>query len=179
MSKIGNKPINIPAGATIAVADGVVMVKGQKGESSVKLPELITVAVVENQVKVTRANDEQQTKALHGLVRSLVANALVGVTAGYRKTLKLIGTGYKATSKGAGISVAVGFSHPIEVLPLPGIKLVLEGQDTIHIDGIEKAAVGQMAADIRAIRPPEPYLGKGIRYIDEVVKKKAGKAAAG
>ncbi len=179
MSKIGNKPITLPANTTVVVENGMVLVKGQKGESQVSLPELITLVVADGLVKVTRANDEKQTKSLHGLVRSLVSNALTGVTVGYRKTLKLIGTGYKATSKGVGISLALGYSHPIDVMPLPGIKITLEGQDTIHVDGIEKAVVGQMAADIRTLRPPEPYLGKGIRYSDEVVRRKAGKAAAG
>lgn len=179
MSKIGKKPITIPSGATISIADGVVAVKGAKGEQQVVVPTTIAVVVEENQVKVSRANEEKATKALHGLVRSLISNAIVGVTEGYRKTLKLVGTGYKVSPKGTGVSLALGYSHPIDVQPVAGVKLVVEGQDTIHVDGINKEAVGQMAANIRTMRPPEPYLGKGIRYSDEVVRRKAGKAAAG
>lgn len=179
MSKIGKKPITIPSGATIAIADGVVTVKGTKGELQVAIPANISVAVEENLLKVARANEEKSTKALHGLVRSLISNAIVGVTEGYRKTLKLVGTGYKVSAKGAGVSLALGYSHPVDVQPAAGIKLTVEGQDTIHVDGINKEAVGQVAANIRTMRPPEPYLGKGIRYSDEVVRRKAGKAAAG
>lgn len=179
MSKIGKKPITIPSNATITIADSVVTVKGAKGELQVTVPANITVAIEENLLKVSRANEDKTTKALHGLVRSLVSNAIVGVTEGYRKTLKLVGTGYKVAAKGTGISLALGYSHPIDVQPVAGIKLTIEGQDTVHVDGINKEAVGQMAANIRGMRPPEPYLGKGIRYSDEVVRRKAGKAAAG
>lgn len=179
MSKIGKKPITIPSGAAITIADSVVTVKGAKGELQVAVPANITVAIEENLLKVSRANEDKTTKALHGLVRSLISNAIVGVTEGYRKTLKLVGTGYKVAAKGAGVSLALGYSHSIDVQPVAGIKLAIEGQDTIHVDGINKEAVGQMAANIRGMRPPEPYLGKGIRYSDEVVRRKAGKAAAG
>ncbi len=179
MSKIGKKPITIPSGATITIADSMVTVKGTKGELQVAVPTNIMVAIEESLLKVTRSNEEKTTKALHGLTRSLISNAIVGVTEGYRKTLKLVGTGYKVAAKGAGVSLALGYSHPIDVQPVAGVKLVIEGQDTIHVDGINKEAVGQMAANIRGMRPPEPYLGKGIRYSDEVVRRKAGKAAAG
>lgn len=179
MSKIGKKPISIPAGVTISVMADSVVVKGPKGEQTVPLSKLVKVEQKEELLAVTRVGDDKTDRAFHGLTRSLLANAVVGVTAGYKKTLKLIGTGYRATSKGASISLAVGFSHPVDVKPMPGISLKLEGQDTIHIEGMSKESVGQMAANIRSIRPPEPYLGKGIRYSDEVVKLKAGKAAAG
>jgi len=137
----------------------------------------VTITKEENTLVVTRANDEKQNKAFHGLVRSLLAGAVKGVTEGYKKTLKLVGTGYRATAKGANVSVTVGFSHPVEIVPLQGIKLSVEGNDTIHIEGIDKQLVGQMAANVRGIRSPEPYKGKGIRYEDEVVRTKPGKTA--
>ena len=180
MSKIGKKPISIPAGVTFMIHADHVVVKGPKGEQTVPVANsAIKVEINENLVSVIRANDERETKAFHGLIRSLIFNAVEGVTNGYKKTLKLVGTGYRATSKGAAISIAIGFSHPVEVPAVAGISLKVEGQDTIHIEGMSKELVGQVAADIRSIRPPEPYLGKGIRYSDEVVRRKAGKAAAG
>jgi large subunit ribosomal protein L6 len=180
MSKIGKKPISIPAGVTLTILPNSVVVKGSKGEQTVPVANpAIVVEVKENLISVTRKNDERETKAFHGLIRSLLFNAVEGVTNGYKKTLKLVGTGYRATSKGAAISIAIGFSHPVEVSTVAGITLKVEGQDTIHIEGMSKELVGQVAANIRAIRPPEPYLGKGIRYSDEVVRRKAGKAAAG
>ncbi|HCC84896.1 MAG TPA: 50S ribosomal protein L6 [Candidatus Pacebacteria bacterium] len=180
MSKIGKKPISIPTGVTITVNPGEVTVKGIKGELKVPVANgAIKVAVQDGIVSITRQNDERETKAFHGLVRSLLANAVAGVTVGYKKTLKLVGTGYRATSKGAGISIAIGFSHPVEVAALAGVTLKVEGNDTIQIESISKELVGQVAANIRSIRPPEPYLGKGIRYSDEVVRRKAGKTAAG
>jgi large subunit ribosomal protein L6 len=179
MSKIGKKPIIIPSGAAVTIADSVVTVKGAKGELQVSVPANILVVIEENLLKVSRSNEEKATKSLHGLVRSLISNAIIGVTEGYRKTLKLVGTGYKVAAKGAGVSLALGYSHPVDVEPVTGVKLTIEGQDTIHVDGISKEAVGQVAANIRSMRPPEPYLGKGIRYSDEVVRRKAGKAAAG
>jgi large subunit ribosomal protein L6 len=178
MSKIGKKPIIVPTGVTITAAATEVSVKGPKGELKVPLAAFVQVSQTENLLSVTRTGDDAQAKAFHGLTRSLLANAIEGVTTGYKKTLKLIGTGYRATSKGAAISIAVGFSHPVEVAPVPGISLKLEGQDTIYVEGMSKELVGQVAANIRAIRPPEPYLGKGIRYSDEVVRRKAGKTAA-
>jgi large subunit ribosomal protein L6 len=178
MSKIGRVPISIPSGVTVTVQPDQVVVKGPKGELSTKLVKGISVAVEDNAVVVTRANDEIQTKAFHGLVRSLIENTIEGVTNGYKKTLKLTGTGYRVTQKGQGISLAVGFSHPVEVAPADGVKVTTEGQDTIHIEGIDKQAVGQMAANIRKVRPPEPYKGKGIRYENEEVRRKQGKTAA-
>lgn len=178
MSRIGNKSIQLPAGVTVAVQGGQVEITGSKGKLSVKLETGISVEVADNVVVVKRANDEIQTRANHGLVRSLIQNQVVGVTQGYKKTLKLIGTGYRATAKGQGISLALGFSHPVIVDPTPGITFTLEGNDTIHIAGIDKHLLGQVAANIRKLRPPEPYKGKGIRYSDEVVKTKPGKTAA-
>ncbi len=178
MSRIGRKIITLPAGVTAQVTPTEVVVKGTKGELKVTLMPGISVAVADSTVTVSRSNDEQQTRAYHGLIRSLLNNNVVGVTEGYKKTLKLIGTGYRVTAKGQGISLALGFSHPVEIVATPGIKLSVEGNDTIHIEGIDKHLVGQVAANIRKIRPPEPYKGKGVRYVDEVVRRKAGKAAS-
>lgn len=177
MSKIGKKAITLPQGVTVTVVEDEIIVKGPKGELKSKVMPKIGLKQEDGEVIVTRKNDEAQTKAFHGLVRSLIANNIVGVTDAYKKTLKLIGTGYRVQTKGAGLSVTVGFSHPVDIAAIEGIKLSIEGNDIIHIEGIDKQKVGQAAADIRSIRPPEPYKGKGIRYIDEVVRKKAGKTA--
>ena len=180
MSKIGKKPITIPAGVTLTINPGEVLVKGPKGEQKVPVAHsAIKVSVQENLASVARQNDERETKAFHGLIRSLLANAITGVTQGYKKTLKLVGTGYRVSAKGSGVSIAIGFSHPVDVAAQAGVSLKVEGNDTIHIESASKELVGQVAANIRAIRPPEPYLGKGIRYSDEVVRRKAGKTAAG
>jgi large subunit ribosomal protein L6 len=178
MSRIGRKPVELLDGAKAEVVASEVVVRGPKGELKVSIPAGIEVKIEENQVVVEAKDAERQTKANHGLVRSLISNCVEGVTKGYKKTLKLVGTGYRATNKGAGIELAVGLSHKVEVKPRAGIKLTLEGNDTIHIEGIDKQVVGQQAAEIRAIKPPEPYLGKGIRYEDEVIIKKQGKTAA-
>jgi large subunit ribosomal protein L6 len=178
MSRIGRKAITIPSGVTVEVNAQEVVVKGPKGELKVVLLPGITVEVKDNEIGVERTNDEQQTRAFHGLIRSLLNNSVLGVSTGYKKTLKLIGTGYRVTAKGQGVSLALGFSHPVEVPNMPGVKLTVEGNDTIHIEGIDKHMVGQVAANIRKIRPPEPYKGKGVRYSDEVVRRKAGKAAS-
>ena len=178
MSRIGLKAVIVPQGVTVTVNSSIVEIKGPKGQLSVDILPGITVTVSESAVNVTRTNDEKQTKASHGLIRSLIQNAVVGVTQGYKKTLKLIGTGYRAKSQGAGIQLAVGFSHPVDFIPENGVTLKVDGTDTIHIEGINKQAVGQVAANIRKIRPPEPYKGKGIRYENEEVRRKQGKAAA-
>ncbi len=178
MSKIGRKPVSIPSGVTLDVQTNQVVVKGPKGELTVVLHPGVTVTVEEGQILVGRTNNESQTKAFHGLIRSLLENQVEGVNTGFKKTLKLVGTGYRVSPKGQSISLAVGFSHPVVIDPLPGVKITPEGTDTIHIEGVDKQAVGQMAANIRKVRPPEPYKGKGIRYEDEVVRRKQGKAAA-
>lgn len=178
MSKIGRTPISIPAGTTVTVNGDTVLVKGPKGELSVTLVHGISVSLEENEVIVTRPNDDRQQRASHGLVRSLINNAIVGVTESYAKTLKLIGTGYRAQAQGQGIQLALGYSHPIKVDAVPGITFKVENQDTVVISGIDKHMVGQVAANVRKLRPPEPYQGKGIRYVDEIVRRKQGKAAA-
>ena len=178
MSRIGRKSITIPDQVTVAVSKESVAVKGPKGEQVVNLPVKIVVKVEEGLVTVTRGDDQKQTRASHGLGRSLISNAIDGVVSGFSKTLKLVGTGYRVTAKGQNLSLAVGYSHPIEVNSEPGINFKVEGNDTIIVTGINKHMVGQIAANIRKVRPPEPYKGKGIRYEGEFIKIKPGKTAA-
>jgi len=177
MSKIGKTPINIPEQVELKIEDQEVKIKGPKGQLIAPIKPGIKVEIEDNQVKVLRNNDKLQTRAYHGLVRSLIQNQIEGVTEGYQITLKLVGTGYRVSKKGAGLEVTVGYSHPVMIDPVKDIELNIQGNDTIIITGIDKQKVGQVAADIRAIRKPEPYKGKGIRYEDEVVKLKPGKAA--
>lgn len=177
MSKIGNKSIIIPEAVTVTVVGNTVVVKGAKGELKTDLFPNITAKVADGEIQISRKNDEAQTKAFHGLVRSLVNNNIIGVSEGYKKTLKLIGTGYRVKSMGAKVELSIGFSHPVIIEPVEGVKITVEGNDTIHIEGIDKQKIGQLAADIRANKKPEPYKGKGIRYEGEEVKLKPGKAA--
>lgn len=165
----------IPAGVTLTQNGDVMSVKGSKGELTVQVPVGITVSVAEGEVKIDRARDDRQDRANHGLIRSLLNNAIIGVSEGYSKTLKLIGTGYRAQAQGQGLRLALGFSHPVDVAAVPGVTFKVENQDTIVITGIDKQVIGQVAANIREIRPPEPYQGKGVRYEDEVVRRKQGK----
>lgn len=178
MSKIGRKAITIPSGVTLTVNEKTVVVRGPKGELIAPSFPNINIAVDGKEVMVTRTSEEREVKAQHGLVRSLINNNIIGVTDGYSKTLKLIGTGYRVQAKGQGLSLSVGFSHPVEIAGTPGVTFAVQGTDTIVIQGADKHLVGQVAANVRKIRPPEPYQGKGIRYSDEVVKRKQGKAAA-
>lgn len=178
MAKISNKPIIIPAGVSVVVENGVATVKSPKGQLQIMILPKIALELGEGEIVVKRSGDESQAKAFEGLIKSLLRNAFVGLTEGYTKVLKLVGTGYRVSSMGKGISLAVGFSHPVEVMPPEGIEFKIEGNDTIKVSGFDKQQVGQAAADIRAIKKPEPYKGKGIRYEDEVVRRKQGKAAA-
>jgi large subunit ribosomal protein L6 len=178
MAKISNKPIIIPAGVTVSVDRGLINVKGPKGTLTVALLPKIKIDLGDQQLVVIRDGSENTTKAYEGLIKSLLRNSFIGVTTGYSKVLKLVGTGYRVTAQGKGISLTVGFSHPVEISAPEGITLAVEGQDTIRVSGHDKQQVGQVAADIRAVKKPEPYKGKGIRYEDEVVRRKQGKAAA-
>jgi large subunit ribosomal protein L6 len=176
MSRIGRKTIPVPTGVDITINGQTVQVKGPKGQLSHILAEPITIEREENDLVVKRPNDERKAKELHGLSRTLVANMVVGVTDGYRKTLEIAGTGYRVTAKGKDLEFALGFSHPV-VVPAPdGITFTVERPTLFHIAGIDKQQVGEVAANIRKIRPPEPYKGKGVRYQGEVVRRKAGKA---
>jgi large subunit ribosomal protein L6 len=178
MSRIGKLPVSIPSGVTVAVEGNTVKVKGPKGELSHRLPSGITVERTDASLNVKRASDETNHKALHGLTRSLIHNMMDGVTKGYRKQLEITGVGYKAEQRPYGLQLALGFSHQIEFKAPAGIKLTAPQPTQIIIDGADKALVGQVAAELRGLRPPEPYKGKGIRYSDEVVRRKAGKTGA-
>ena len=175
MSRIGRLPIDIPAGVTITVDGQDVAVKGPKGELSLTVARPIEVKVEEGQVLVTRPDDERESRSLHGLTRTLINNNIIGVTQGYTKGLEVVGTGYRVAQKGSSIEFALGFSHPVLVDPPSGISFTVEGNNKVTVSGIDKQAVGEVAANIRKIRKPEPYKGKGIRYENEQVTRKEGK----
>ncbi|NLB46543.1 MAG: 50S ribosomal protein L6 [Microbacteriaceae bacterium] len=176
MSRIGKLPITVPGGVDVKIDGQQVSVKGPKGELSLVVPEPIRVALDEGTVLVTRPNDERDSRALHGLVRTLIFNDIVGVTEGYSKQLEVVGTGYRVQQKGANLELALGFSHPVVFDAPEGITLAVEGNTKITVTGISKQAVGEAAANIRKLKKPEPYKGKGIRYEGENVRRKAGKA---
>lgn len=169
-------PIDIPGGVEVKIDGQAVTVKGPKGELSLTVASPIEVAIEDNQVVVTRPDDERNSRSLHGLTRTLIANQIVGVTQGYSKGLEVVGTGYRVQAKGSSVEFALGFSHPVTVDPPAGITFTVEGNNKLTVSGIDKQAVGEVAANIRKIRKPEPYKGKGIRYAGEVVRRKAGKA---
>ena len=176
MSRIGRMPIDVPAGVTVSIDGQHVSVKGPKGELALTVSEPIQVSLEDNQVVVTRPNDERLSKSLHGLTRTLINNNIVGVTQGYEKKLEVVGTGYRVAAKGQGLELSLGFSHSVTVDPPEGITFAVEGNDKITVMGIDKQAVGETAANIRKLRKPEPYKGKGVRYAGEHVRRKAGKA---
>ncbi|MEZ5321637.1 MAG: 50S ribosomal protein L6 [Microthrixaceae bacterium] len=177
MSRVGKAPIGVPSGVTVTVGDGEVTVQGPKGELRRAIPGAITVSNTDGVVTVERPDDERQNRALHGMFRSLINNMIVGVSEGFRKDLEIVGVGYRAAAKGSSaIDLQLGFSHPVNFQAPPGIEFVVPSANRIEVHGIDKEVVGQVAADIRAIRKPEPYKGKGVRYVDEHVRRKAGKA---
>ncbi|NHI17750.1 50S ribosomal protein L6 [Microbacterium excoecariae] len=176
MSRIGRLPIDIPAGVEVKIDGQSVAVKGPKGEFALEVAEPIQAKIEENQVLVTRPDDERESRALHGLTRTLINNSIIGVTQGYSKSLEIVGTGYRVQQKGSNLELALGFSHPVVIEPPAGITFAVEGNTRITVSGISKQAVGECAANIRKIRKPEPYKGKGVRYAGEQVRRKAGKA---
>jgi large subunit ribosomal protein L6 len=177
MSRIGRKPIPVPTGVDISIDGSTVMVKGPKGQLSHDVAEPIVAEKGDDgQLYVSRPDDERRSKELHGLSRTLIANMVVGVTEGYRKSLEIAGTGYRVTAKGTDLEFALGFSHPVVVKAPAGITFTVERPTLFHIAGIDKQQVGEVAANIRKIRPPEPYKGKGVKYVGEVIRRKAGKA---
>ena len=178
MSRIGKQPITIPSGVTVAVDGSTVRVKGPKGEMVQSFRPEMKIQMADGQLTVERPTDAKQDRALHGLTRALLSNMVEGVTTGYRKALELVGVGYKAEKKGSKLVLTVGYSHPVEFEEAPGLKISTPAPTQIVIEGIDKQQVGQAAAEIRAVRPPEPYKGKGIRYQGEHVRRKAGKAGA-
>jgi large subunit ribosomal protein L6 len=176
MSRIGRMPVVIPSGVTVAVTpDNVVTVKGVKGELVKPMHKDMKIVVEDGNVIVTRPSDDKNHRALHGLTRALINNMVIGVTEGYSKTLQLVGVGYKVLLKGKKMTLSLGFSHPVEIDSVEGIDFVTPDASTIVIKGIDKELVGSVAADIRKWRKPEPYKGKGIKYSDEVVRRKEGK----
>ncbi|MBK0420680.1 50S ribosomal protein L6 [Leucobacter sp. CSA2] len=176
MSRIGKLPIAVPGGVDVKIDGQKVTVKGSKGELSLVVAEPIRVALEDGQVVVTRPDEERNSRALHGLTRTLINNNIIGVTEGYAKQLEVVGTGYRVQQKGTGLELALGFSHPVNVDAPEGITLSVEGNTKITVSGISKQAVGETAANIRKLKKPEPYKGKGIRYAGENVRRKAGKA---
>jgi large subunit ribosomal protein L6 len=178
MSRIGRQPIEVPSTVSVAISPGRVQVNGPLGELSQQVPVRIGIEHVEGQIVVTRPTERGEDRALHGLTRSLVANMVQGVTQGFEKRLEMHGVGYRAQLKGTELELAVGFSHSVTVKPRAGITFDVPAPNQIVVKGIDKQAVGQTAAEIRKVRPPEPYKGKGIRYEGEVVRRKVGKRAA-
>jgi len=177
MSRIGRMPIPLPTGVTYSVADGVATITGPKGKLSQPLLAGISVRQEGQELLVERASDERMLRSLHGLMRTLLNNMVLGVTQGFEKRLEIVGTGYRAQQAAQGLSIAVGFSHPVSFAAPPGITLSMDGARVV-VSGIDKQLVGEIAAQIRRIRPPEPYKGKGIRYQGEQVRRKAGKAGS-
>jgi large subunit ribosomal protein L6 len=178
MSRIGKMPVEILKGVEIKQAAQTLSVKGPKGELVLDVHPDMSVVVEESELRVERPSDQKSHRALHGLTRALINNMVTGVTSGFSKTLEIVGVGYRAETKGKSITLNLGFSHTIEYQPAEGVTLECPNQTTVVVSGIDKQKVGQAAAEIRAFRPPEPYKGKGVRYKDEHVRRKAGKTAA-
>jgi large subunit ribosomal protein L6 len=176
MSRIGKKPIDVPAGVTVTLDGRMVTVKGPRGTLTRQLPPIVTVKQEGSVITVVRPDDETASKAMHGLTRTLVANMVEGVTKGFQKNLDIVGVGYKAEVKPYGLLMSLGYSHQIEVKAPEGIKLAAPTPTSIVVDGANKEVVGQIAAEIRSLRPPEPYKGKGVKYQGENIRRKAGKA---
>ena len=178
MSRIGKLPVTVPSGVTVTCSQDEVQVKGPKGQLSVKLPPGISAAVSEGELRLERPSDSKQDRAYHGLARALAANMVQGVSQGFKKSLEIQGVGYRADVKGDKLNLAVGYSHPV-LMPVPkGLSVSMDGNTKITIEGIDKQLVGQFASDVRSVRPPEPYKGKGIRYQGEHVRRKVGKTGA-
>jgi large subunit ribosomal protein L6 len=176
MSRIGRLPIPVPAGVDVKIDGSNVEVKGPKGTLSLVVASPIAVALEDGNVIVTRPDDERTSRSLHGLTRTLIANNIQGVTEGFTKGLEIVGTGYRVTAKGNDIEFALGYSHPILVQAPAGITFTIDGNTKVSVSGIDKQAVGEVAANLRKLRKPEPYKGKGVRYAGEVVRRKAGKS---
>ena len=176
MSRIGRLPIAIPAGVDVKIDGSSVTVKGPKGELSLVVASPIEAKIEDGQILVTRPDDERASRSLHGLTRTLISNQITGVTEGYTKGLEIVGTGFRVAAKGNSIEFALGYSHSITVDPPAGISFTVEGNNKLTVSGIDKQAVGEVAANIRKLRKPEPYKGKGVRYAGEVVRRKAGKS---
>ena len=175
MSRIGRKPINIPAGVEVKIDGSCVTVKGPKGTLSQTFQPSMNIAVEGAEIVVTRPNDEKQNRALHGLTRTLINNMIIGVTQGYQKALDVVGVGYRAQMQGKNLVLTIGYSHPVEMVPVDGIAFECPTPNKIIVKGIDKQLVGAIAANVRSVREPEPYHGKGIKYETEVIRRKEGK----
>ena len=179
MSRVGKKPIKVPSGVQITIdeSNNQVEVKGPKGTLVKSFNKNIKMKLEDGQLTFERPNDDKENRSIHGTTRALVNNMVVGVSEGFKKTLNLVGVGYRAAAKGKGLEMSLGYSHPVIIDEINGIAFTIEKNTTIHIEGIEKELVGQVAANIRSKRPPEPYKGKGVKYADEVIRRKEGKKA--
>ena len=175
MSRVGNKIINVPAGVTVTINGTTVTVKGAKGTLTKSFYEKLTIEQNGSEITFKRADDQPVTRAMHGTGRALLQNMITGVSEGFKKGIELVGVGYRVQATGKGLTLSLGYSHPIEIAPIDGINFVVEGNNKITVEGIDKEVVGQVAANIRAKRPPEPYKGKGVKYADEVIRRKEGK----
>jgi len=178
MSRIGRLPVRLPPGVTVQLDDGSVVVKGPKGTDRHGLPAKIRVEIGDGMVRVVRDGDERQTRSLHGLMRKMIANSVVGLSQGFSRSLEIIGVGYRAEVKGNAIHLTLGYSHPIVYQLPPGMQAKVDRQTILTLEGNNRQLLGEVAAQIRGLRPPEPYKGKGIKYADEHIRRKAGKAAA-
>ncbi|MDI3309843.1 MAG: 50S ribosomal protein L6 [Thermoanaerobacterium sp.] len=175
MSRIGKQPVDIPKDVTVTVNNNHVVVKGPKGTLERDFPNLVNIAVEDNKVIVTRNSDDKETRAMHGTTRALIQNMVKGVSTGYEKSLEIVGVGYRVAKQGKKIVLTVGYSHPVEIEEEPGIEFVVDGTNKITVKGIDKQRVGEVAANIRKVRQPDAYKGKGIRYVGEYVRLKEGK----
>ena len=178
MSRIGKQPISVPSGVKVRVADGSVFAEGPKGKVTQAIVPGTGVEANDNQLLVTRKNDERETRARHGLMRALLANAVTGVSQGFTKTLDIVGVGYRAELKGRALHLALGYSHPVVFSLPPGVDVAVEKNTRITVTGADRQQVGQVASEIRSLRPPDPYKGKGVRYSDERLRLKVGKAGS-
>lgn len=176
MSRIGRLPISVPAGVEVKIDGSEVSVKGSKGELSQRIASPITVSLDGDTITVSRPDDERESRSLHGLSRTLIANMVQGVSEGYSKKLEIVGTGYRVMAKGSDLEFALGYSHPVSVKAPEGITFTVEGNNKLTVSGINKQQVGQVAANIRGLRAPDPYKGKGVRYAGEQIRRKVGKA---
>ena len=177
MSRIGKQPIPVPSGVEVTIDGSTVTTKGPKGELSQTFTEILNIAMEDGAIVVTRPDDSREARSLHGLTRTLIANMVTGVSEGFARNLEIVGVGYRATLKGSDLELALGFSHPVVIVPEPGITFEVPAPTKITVRGIDKQRVGQVASEIRAWRKPEPYKGKGVRYEGEYVRRKLGKAA--